>query len=39
MRGVVLKMNELDVYKQRCNLKMKWLETRTTLILVRWVQV
>lgn len=35
MRGDMLKMNELDINKHRCKLKVKCLETRTTLILVR----
>ena len=33
MRGEVLKMNELDINKHWCKLKVKCLEPRTTLIL------
>jgi hypothetical protein len=38
MRGEVLKMNELVINIHQCKLKVKCLETRTTLILNRWQQ-
>lgn len=38
MRVDVINMNELDINKHRCKLRVKCLENSTALILVRWQQ-